>query len=189
MDSALFKSELRKIISEEIAALPDDYVADSNRGIFLRVSSMKEFSDARNIMLYCSVGRETDTLELAKAALSAGKTVSFPYCYRDGLMHARIVSDLNELKPAMLGIPAPPETSPIIAPNELDFVIVPALTFDKGGYRLGYGGGYYDRYLPGVSGVTVGVARELLVREKVPREPHDVAVKLLVTEERVFVKR
>ena len=183
MDHRSLKAELRRHVIEETAGLPDDYIADSDRGLFLKVMSLREFSTANKIMIYHSVNREPDTLEIVRAAFSAGKTVAFPFCYRGGLMQARIVSCLSELRPAALGIPAPPDTAPVIAPEELDLIIVPALTYDKAGYRLGYGGGYYDRYLSGISAFTVGLARERLIKDELPREPHDIAVKCVVTEE------
>ena len=166
--------------------MPDDYIAASNAGILLRITSLEEYTSARNIMLYHSVGREPDTLELAKAALSAGKTVAFPYCFKGGFMQARIVENLDELRPAMLGIPAPPDTAPVIAPQELDIIIVPALTYDRAGYRLGYGGGYYDRYLSGIPAITVGPARQRLMKYVLPEEPHDIAVKIVATENAVL---
>jgi 5-formyltetrahydrofolate cyclo-ligase len=85
----------------------------------------------------------------------------------------------------MLNIPAPPDTAPIIAPEELDLVIVPALAYDSAGYRLGYGGGYYDRYLHDIPAFTVGLARERLIVGELPTEQHDIAVKCVVTEDAV----
>lgn len=176
------KNELRKTIKAEIAVLPDKYISDSDTGLLLRIEALKEFSEARNILIYHSVEREPATPEIAKKALEAGKTVAFPYCYRGGIMQAKIVSRISELKPAMLGIPAPSDTAPVIAPDELDLIIVPALTYDRAGFRLGYGGGYYDRYLSGISAFTVGLARDRLIRDKLPREQHDIAVKCVITE-------
>ena len=176
------KDELRKITSEEIAALPDGYITSSDNGLLLRVTSLKEFNAARCIMMYCSVKREPDTRAIAKAALSMGKTVAFPFCHRGGIMHARSVRSLDELRPAILGIPAPPETAPAISPSDLELVFVPALAYDKSGYRLGYGGGYYDRYLRDITSFTVGLARERLMKEVLPREPHDIAVECVLTE-------
>ena len=181
------KARLRKQISEEVSALSSDYIDTSDRGIFLHVAMLEEFIAARNIMIYFSVKREPATLEIAKAALSMGKTVAFPFCYRGGKMQARIVGSLQELRPAMLGIPSPPDTAPVIAPGELDMIIVPALTYDSKGDRLGYGGGYYDRYLRGIPAFTAGLARERLIKDELPTQPHDIAVQCVVTEERVFV--
>jgi len=182
MDEKSLKIELRKIIREEIDTLPDDYIAGSNAGILLQVMSLEEYISARNIMIYHSVGREPDTVELVKAALSSGKTVAFPYCFKGGFMQARIVESLDVLRPAMLGIPTPPDTAPVIAPEELDMIIVPALTYNRAGYRLGYGGGYYDRYLSAIPAITVGLARQRLMKYVLPEEPHDIAVKIVATE-------
>ena len=180
------KARLRQQISEEISAMPDAYISDSNECLYLRVISLEEFIAARNIMIYFSVKREPSTQKIAGAALAAGKTVAFPLCYRRGIMQARIVSSLDELRPAMLGIPAPPDTAPAIAPELLDLIIVPALAYDRSGYRVGYGGGYYDRYLTGISAYTVGLARERLLRDELPVEPHDIAVRCIITENRVM---
>jgi len=185
MSDVQSKIELRKRLIDEIAALPTEYLSDSDEWLFLRVTSLKEFNAARNIMVYCSVEREPDTHMIAQAALSTGKTVAFPYCYRGGIMQARIVRDLSELKPSMLGIPAPSDEAPMISPEELDLIIVPALAYDYSGYRVGYGGGYYDRYLSGVRAYTVGIARERLMMEKLPKEKHDVPVKCVITESEI----
>jgi len=176
------KSDLRRQILEEIEALPDDYIVASDSSLFFQVTSLVEFRDARNIMLYHSVKREPDTIRIAETAFSMGKNVSFPYCLKGGLMQARTVLRLDDLIPAVLGIPAPPDSAELIEPDELELIIVPAITYDKAGYRLGYGGGYYDRYLARTRAFTVGLARARLVKDELPREPHDIAVKLLVTE-------
>ena len=101
-------------------------------------------------------------------------------------MQARIVTDLSELQPAILNIPAPPDTAPVIEPENLDLVIVPALTYDNEGYRLGYGGGYYDRYLCGLTAFTAGLARQKLFIKELPVEQHDIAVKCVITESLVL---
>ena len=101
-------------------------------------------------------------------------------------MEARVVRSLDELAPSMLGIPAPPDTAKLLAPEELDLIFVPALAYDAFGYRIGYGGGYYDRYLHDLSAYTVGLARERLLREILPVEPHDIAVKCVIMEDRVI---
>ena len=180
------KKQLRNSVREEIAALPEDYIKSSNDGIFKRLLSLDEYMNAKSILLYHSIDREPDTIAIANAALEAGKTVAFPYCYSGGKMEARIIDNLNQLTPAILGIPAPPDNAPVIAPDDLDLIIVPALLFDTSGYRLGYGGGYYDRYLSELSAFTVGITRHRLLRSDVPTEPHDVAVNCLITEEDIF---
>ena len=180
------KARLRKEIGDEVSDLPDDYIAASDEGLFRRVISLDEFVSARNIFIYHSVKREPATLSIALTALSTGKTVAFPLCYRGGIMQARVVSSIAELRPAVLGIPAPPEAAQILSPEELDLVIVPALAYDRRGYRLGYGGGYYDRYLSKTPAFTAGLGRQRLIRDRLPWEPHDIAVKCVITEKGVF---
>ena len=180
------KAQLRKQIIDEISALPDDYVFTSNKGLLQQVMSLEEFAAARNIMMYYSVKREPGTQGIAESALSMGKTVAFPFCFRGGIMQARAITSLSEMRPAMLGIPAPPDAAREIAASELDLIIVPALAYDGRGYRIGYGGGYYDRYLQDVRAFTVGLARERLMKDKLLVEPHDIAVKCIVTEERII---
>ena len=189
MSDIINKRLLRESIMEEIASMTDEYISYSDKGIFTHVTSLEQFQSAKTIMMFYSVNREPDTIEISRVALAAGKTVAFPHCYKNGIMIARQVNDLSELKPAMLGIPAPSNDAKIIEPKDLDLIIVPALTFDFDGYRLGYGGGYYDRYLMNISAYTVGIARLKLVMDEVPREPHDVAVKCLVTEDKIIAPK
>ena len=179
------KAELRGIVRREIAALSQEYIDSSNLGIFQNVTAFPEFKNAETLMIYYSVDREPYTIKIAQFALEQGKRVVFPFCYRGGIMDARLVSNIDELKPAMLGIPAPSAEAEIVAPGEIDLVIVPALTYDRHGFRLGYGGGYYDRYLPQTRAFKVGVARESLLRDDLPHEAHDISVDCLVTEKQV----
>jgi 5-formyltetrahydrofolate cyclo-ligase len=182
----LTKQELRLLIKTKIATLDDDYIKASDNGIVLRVLGLPEFRDARGIMLYRSVEREPDTSEIARVAIETGKTVAFPRCLDGGKMQACVVESLDGFEPSMFDIPAPPDTATVIAPEGLDLVIVPAVAFDAAGYRLGRGGGYYDRYLRSVSAFTVGLARAKLLQGTLPRDPHDVNVDCVITENAVL---
>jgi len=186
MGLGLLKTELRKLVREEISALPHDYIAESDKFLTSNATTLEEFVAARNIMIYHSVEKEPGTLGIARAAFQLGKTVAFPFCFKGGIMQARVVASLDELKPAMLGIPAPPDSAPVIQPEMLDLIIVPALAYDMAGFRLGYGGGYYDRYLCHTQAYTIGLTRERLLKSSLPIEPHDIAVKCVITEERIL---
>ena len=176
------KDILRRQILDDMATLPDGYITESDDMLRRHVTGLGEFQCAGNIFVYYSVGREPGTLGICEEAFRLGKTVAFPYCHRNGVMQARVVDSLDRLVPAALGIPAPPDDARVIEPDALDLIIVPALTYDEQGYRLGRGGGYYDRYLYGLAAFTVGLARTRLLMGRLPREPHDMAVKCLVTE-------
>ncbi len=101
-------------------------------------------------------------------------------------MTAREILDLNGLAAGAMGIPEPAGLPPVIRKEDIDLVIVPGLAFDKAGYRLGYGGGYYDRYLSGLSLRTIGLCPEQRLLSDIPRETHDQKVQMLITETRIL---
>ena len=84
------------------------------------------------------------------------------------------------------GISEPDLSCPILTQDEIDLILVPAVCYDRRGFRLGFGGGYYDRWLSGFSGVTVGLCRDCVLQEHVPIEDHDRRVEFLLTESRRF---
>ena len=182
------KSILRKTIKDEIASFSDEYIKYSDDGIYQNVVNLKEFIDAESIFIYYSIDREPATHLIAQKALDMGKTVAFPLCYKEGVMDAHIVSNLNEFDSlnSVIGIPSPNVSTPIILPNNLELVIVPALAYNFEGYRLGLGGGYFDRYLDGLSVFTVGLAREKLMKYDIPIESHDVPVSCIATESGIY---
>ena len=83
---------------------------------------------------------------------------------------------------APFGISEPGEDCPLLAREEIPLALVPALCYDRRGFRLGFGGGYYDRWLEGFSGLRVGLCREAVLQDRVPAGPHDARVDLLLTE-------
>ena len=87
----------------------------------------------------------------------------------------------SEISP--LGVRQPPRDTPQVPPGEIDAVVLPALAFDRAGFRLGYGGGFYDRFLAGFSGPTIGVTHSALLLDELPHEVHDVPLHWIVTEQ------
>ena len=100
----------------------------------------------------------------------------------DHRMEVRRYDPDRPLVSVSFGISEPGEDCPLIAREAINLVLVPAVCYDRRGYRLGFGGGYYDRWLAGFSGVTVGLCREAVLQEAVPTEAHDARVDLLLTE-------
>ena len=178
------KKEFRGILMSRISALDAEYIRSSDRGLFENFVSLEEYERAKTIFAYISCGREPDTVEILNRALADGKTVALPESLPGGIMKARRINSLSELVPGRFGIPAPPEGAEEIAPEDVDLIIVPAVTFDECGRRMGRGGGYYDRYLAASPAFSVGLAREELLTS-VPTEEHDMAVACLVTEKTV----
>lgn len=176
------KAALRRATLDKIDGLSADYIANSDRGIFENLVKLPEFVAAQVIFTYYSVNREPDTRQIVEYALAAGKTVALPVCAKCGVMDARAISNTCELVPSAFELLEPKGSTRVIEPEDLEFVIVPALSYDLEGFRLGYGGGYYDRFLLKTRAFTAGLAREQLLMARVPREDHDVGVCCVVTE-------
>ena len=179
------KKTFRKAVLNDISALPQEYIESSDAGIFKNFTALEEFNSAKTVFAYLSEKREPDTVKIIEKALEMGKTVALPISYDGGYMEPRIIKSLSELVVGKFGIPAPPESAGKLSEEDVDLIIVPAVTFSRNGFRLGRGGGYYDRFLERSRAFSVGLGRELLLRD-VPVEKHDMKVACLVTETAVY---
>ncbi len=156
--------------------------AQSKRLSIKMLEKYPEFSDAETVFCYISAHGEVDTYELIEELLKT-KTVTVPYCVdREGNMIASKITSLEDLKDGKFGIPEP--VSPKEFPKQkIDFVIVPGVAFDKDGYRLGYGKGYYDRFLKGISPYKLGVCQKDFFVEKLPHGEYDIKMdNVLITD-------
>ena len=168
------KSELRR----HCRSLPAPDAAAS-RAICERILTSPEYIGASCVFAFYPTNSEPDIRPLLEDVLRSGRTLLLPRCEPDGHMRALQVGSLEALRPGSFGILEPPEDAPEQTP---DLVIDPAAAYDAEGYRLGRGGGYYDRYLSRFSGAVLGVSFDALIVERVPREPHDLPVAAVVTE-------
>ena len=180
------KPEFRRRITAAAAALDADYIKESDRGIFEKLLRLPEYRSARRIFSYYSFGREPDTHALICRARSDGKITALPRMLPDGGLEHREIFSEDEPVPGPFGLREPPVTAKAAVPAAGDIIIVPAVAFAEDGFRLGRGGGYYDRFLEKCPAFTVGLAREMLLCESVPVEPHDIRVNCIVTEKRVL---
>ena len=114
-----------------------------------------------------------------------GKTAAVPLCRGKGIMEVRRIDGVGDLVSGDYGILAPKLTCALVEPSDIDLALIPCCTGNEKGQRLGYGGGYYDRYLPQTRCPTMLLCRHRLLREDIPVEAHDVTVDYLVTEKGV----
>ena len=180
------KSELRKEIAERVKALPEEYCHEADEAICRHVIHSQVYRDARTIFCYVGNDREIDTVPLLRAALADGKIVATPLCTGKGIMEARQIQGLGDLVSGKFGILAPGEECSLVEPEDFDLAIVPCSTGNAKGQRLGYGGGFYDRYLPRTRCPKVLLCREKLGQEDIPVEEHDTPMDYLATEEGLF---
>lgn len=140
------------------------------------------YSNAHSILTYVSVGSEPDTRDFINAALRDGKTVAVPNCDSGEMLFYQIDS-LNSLSPGKFGIPTV-ATDGKKAFESFDgaLCVVPALGLDRHGNRLGYGGGYYDRFLAAHEVTALAICRERCIFDSLPTDPHDIRIHLVLTE-------
>ena len=135
---------------------------------------------------------EVETLGMIDQLISQGKRIAVPLTIVGGyrLIPFEIKDPARDLHPGYCSIPEPdPDRLKKVFPSEIDVVILPGSVFDEAGGRLGYGGGYYDRFLAkeAPNACRIGIAFEMQVVEKVPILPHDQIMHYLVTEDRVRI--
>lgn len=178
------KSKLREELKLRIAELPESYVAKSSSAIFQRLLSLPEFINAGRIFAYFSVDREIDTLALIDHCLLNNIPLALPRTEANRQMSFALIDSADSLKKSAFGIPEPDKALPCVSPKQGDLIVVPALCYDERGFRLGHGGGYYDRFLSGCRAETVGLCRQALLCPTLPTQPHDIPVKILITEQK-----
>lgn len=179
----LEKKKLRRRVREELSALSRAELIRSDDALFVRFLALPQVEEAKTIFTFWGIpGKEPDTSRLIGELVRRGKTVGLPRMLPGHRMEVRRFDPDRPLVKASFGISEPGEDCPLLDREDIDLVLVPAVCYDGCGYRLGFGGGYYDRWLEGFSGVKVGLCRGAVLREAVPIEAHDARVDLLLTE-------
>lgn len=177
------KRLLRQNVGRVLAAMSPEARRRSDDALFARFLALPQVAAADTIFAFWGIpGKEPDTARLIAALTGQGKRVGLPRMLPGHRMEVRRYCPERPLVPAAFGIWEPGEDCPLLAKEEIGLALVPAVCYDRRGYRLGSGGGYYDRWLAGFSGVRAGLCRELVLRDKVPTEPHDSRVDWLLTE-------
>ena len=160
-----------------------------DRLLFERTISQKAYTDAEYLLVYYPVKNEPNILYIAEHALENGKKVAFPVSNtKDFTLSFGIVSDLGELVSGAYSIPEPPSNAEIYSNNDKTLCIVPGLAFDKSGKRIGYGKGYYDRFLKDFSGVSAGLCYSQFLVDSLPVGEYDVSVDMIISDkEEIFI--
>lgn len=177
------KKALRAQLRQAAAALTLRERTESDRALFDRFLSLSQVQQADTLFLFWGIpGREPETEHLVRELVRQGKRVGLPRMLPGHQMEVRqFVPDLPMVK-ASFGIWEPSQEAPLLVKEDIGLALIPAVCYDRLGYRLGFGGGYYDRWLEGFSGRTAGLCREALLQERVPIEAHDARVEVLLTE-------
>lgn len=177
------KAGLRKEIRVALAAMTPEVRAQDSTRIREAIQASDDWAAAERILGFVPLATEPDLLPLLRVAAGAGKTVCVPrWDPASGTYEAAQLPEREGFQPGPYGVLEPCAFLPSLALERLDLILVPGLAFDRHGWRLGRGRGFYDRLLrQAVSARRWGVAFDRQVVDSVPNEPHDVNVHILVT--------
>lgn len=157
--------------------------------IFRRLTGLREYGNCRTVLTYVSKPIEVDTLSLIHAALAQGKRVAVPRCVEGSRkMEFYLIRSMEDLTPQSFGVLEPiRERCRLLTDFRGCFCVVPAFAYDRAGYRLGYGAGYYDRFLSRFPGPKVGLVYSHDIHGRLWHGRYDVPVDLVVTDTRLYV--
>lgn len=184
MDIRPIKTELRQKYRSLRQSMPPEIKAERDAAIAAQVRRLWQYQSNRVLLVYVSTSIEVDTIQIINQALADGKKVAVPRCVPDTRnMEFYYIDSVDELSPGMFGV-LEPAVSPEKLYKECDggLCLVPAFSYDWQGYRLGYGKGYYDRFLSRFEGNIVGICYSDCVQRSLPHGRYDRPVELLVTE-------
>lgn len=177
------KNALRRDIRARLAAMTEDEKADGSRRLRESIGAAASWRAASAILGFVALPSEPDLSALLASASESGRTVCVPrWNAETGSYEAARLAGPESLRPGPFGVPEPADSLPSLAWERLDLILVPGLAFDRHGWRLGRGRGFFDRILSQASSARRwGVAFDRQVVEHVPHEPHDVNVHTLAT--------
>lgn len=177
------KNELRKIARNKRNSLSSDEIFRLSNIITTKLYNHPWFIEAKTIGFYASLPKEVDTILLLEQALQK-KRIALPKVDGDEMKFYRIKA-LKDLKEGSFNVYEP--TTPYLTrPNKMDLIIVPMLSFNSNKYRIGYGKGYYDKYLKEYKGHTIGLCFDMLKSEEDFEDDYDVALDVIITDEKIY---
>lgn len=181
------KKKVRKQIKTSLEQLTEENRVEFAKKISGQLFDLMEWKKAKVIGITISIPPEVPTLHIIEQAWREGKDVAVPKCNPENkTMRFKKITSFDQLESVYSGLLEPVDATIEVMPEEIKLLIVPGLAFTKDGYRLGFGGGYYDRFLSGYKGFTVSLAFDCQLVDEVPTELHDIPVEKVITANKVY---
>ena len=178
------KKELRKKFITERNTLAESYRDSASKKIFEAIEKHEVFLQAKKIFIFVGFDTEIQTEILIKKWIN--KKELFVPKIENNTMHLIQITSWDDLEPGHFGILEPKCSN--YYTDKIDLVITPSIVFDRNGYRLGYGKGYYDKYFSlNNYDISIGLSYDKLLQETVPIDNHDKAVDIIITEEKTLI--
>ena len=177
------KKNSRKVLLEKRDSLSYDYIEIASRQIHNKIKQIEIFRKAKNIACYFPIGSEVKTQDLMQEILSSGKSLFLPKVVGDDLIFKKI-DDFKNLEKSSFNLMEPKDECPVS--KEIDLAIVPIIGATRNGVRLGYGYGFYDRFLSKSKPPTIGLTYSKQIVKSIPNSEKDIKMDWLVTEDEYF---
>ena len=180
----LTKKEIRRLIYDKRKELDSSTKAKWDAEIFEELVSGEFYKNSRVIFVYVSFGGEVDTIKFIQKAINDGKTICVPKVISKAEgMEAYVIKSLDDLEKGFYDIPEPKNGTLLMTPEKIDLLVMPGVAFDLSNRRIGYGGGFYDRFLRRISGNTpkIALSYSFQVFESIPCDEFDEKIDLLIT--------
>ena len=186
IDIRKYKQELRLNCRAKRQALSPEEKSTLDRLVAENVRRLKEYRPAKTLLIYMSTPIEVDTVQIIKNAWADGKSVAVPRCIPDSRdMEFHYIDSLECLAPGTFSVLEPDPSLPVVDDFTGCLMIVPGMQFDMKGYRIGYGKGYYDRYMVRFSGISAGICYSDELRPFMYHGRYDRSVDIVVTDKRI----
>ena len=178
------KKTVRNKVKSLINDLDNSYCQEASKRICSRVISLQEYDRAETVFCFVGVGGEPDTRDIINDALSKGKRLCVPLCVDATTINAIEITGYDDLVPGFFGLLEPKAGLPVVDAKDIDFAVIPCVTCDHKGNRLGHGRGYYDRYLEGADFDTCMICFEKLTMldGDIPLDEFDKPIDRVVTD-------
>lgn len=182
------KNEIRRRVLAEREKMSAEEVREKSIKIQERLFGSSYYQSSRTIMTYIDFHNEVETRDIVRKAIEDDKVIVVPLCGSGSTLLPVRIESLDDLEPGTKGILEPTETRNIVDVKKLDLVLMPGITFDRSGNRVGYGLAYYDRFLEQLSPSTliVALAYSFQVIDSVPFEEHDQKIHFIITEDEII---
>ena len=183
IDIRQYKQSIREESRKRRTEMDGERRRERDEKIANNVRRLHQYSPSSTLLIYVSTPIEIDTKKIIENAWADGKKVAVPRCIPETrLMEFHYISSFDDLKPGSFGVLEPDETLPIVEDFSGCLMIVPAMQFDIYGFRLGYGKGYYDRYMSRFTGVSAGLCYSEELRRHMYHGRYDKPVDIIVTD-------
>lgn len=181
----LTKTDIRKVFLKKRDSYAINELMRKSEKIKNNLFCLKEFANAETILFYVSKNKEVRTDDMIKQSIKMGKKTLVPYINKKSneIIPSKIINFDKELEMGSFGIREPKKMfRRPVNPEIIDMVIVPGIVFDRRGYRIGYGKGFYDKFLSKIRCETIGLAYSFQIIDMIPNEEHDIPIKTIITE-------